>query len=204
MRAGSFGTAVRQRRPPLRGHGEVPRFRWDDDRAYEALRAGVPAILTGACPLVSRLSGWSLARLASLIGDADSAEWPVHFTPPGVSRVNRTYGPGVGVGGVREMSFRSFASTLAEARHGGTTDGECGEEPYKHYHHYLQVLLVWACGGGRHARRPGLGALEAELDGIGWDWLREAAEVAGEGGFEACQLWCSHGGVATPRLSSSA
>jgi hypothetical protein len=56
------------------------------------------------------------------------------------------------------------------------------------------VLLAWARGGAVERRAE----VQTELDLVDWEWLHRALAVAGEGGLEACQLWCSHGGINTP------
>jgi hypothetical protein len=77
------------------------------------------------------------------------------------------------------MSMHDFAAT---ATRGGDVN------------FYLQVLLAWARGGEPERRSE----MQHELDRIDWAWLRDACERAGAGGLEACQLWCSYGGLETP------
>ena len=90
---GAFGTPVRKKtKRGRRRHGEIPRLHWADAAVPSYLREGRPLILTGGCPLAAQLvPEWSLEGLAERLGESDTPDWPVHFTPPGVRRVNRTY-----------------------------------------------------------------------------------------------------------------
>jgi len=151
-----------------------------------------PVVLSH-CPLCSGLDGWGLSRLGELFG---GSALPVHVTPRNVRSVNRVYGKGLGEGGITEMTIEELArrSNASPGRPTGTASTDVAA-PSDAGHLYLQVLLAWA-RGGRVERRA---ELQAELDRIDWAWLREACDAAGEGGFEACQLWCSpRGGVSTP------
>ena len=189
---------------------EVPRLRWDDPQVRQFLTRGQPVVLTGGCPLVSNVLHWSLdflrdaeRGLTAMASDQRPAhappKWPVHFTPRRVRSVRRTYGRGVGEGGIREMSLDAFIATLA------TEHGVGRQQPVSapRHNYYLQALLAWAAGGRSPEleRRSSLGpSLDEEVGrAIGWDWLRQAcATVDGGAAAEACQLWASHGGVSTP------
>ena len=158
--------------------GSIPRLHHADERVSELLRRQEPVVLTGGCPLARELvQRWSFAHLAAEFGDN---ALPVHCTPRGVRSVRRVYGD-AGEGCIRERTFADFATSSG--------DGENA---------YLQVLLRWARGGnGVESRRLGP-VLSADLDRVDWRWLESACSAAGDGGFEACQLWASHGGVSTP------
>ena len=93
--------------------GTVPRCHWTDKVVSEYLHCGHPVVLTGGCPLISEPKDWSVERLVQLQGDKDANDWPVHHTPGHVRRVTRTYGEGLGEGGIRNMSLREFASLVA-------------------------------------------------------------------------------------------
>ena len=171
---------------------EVPRRHWADSSVEGFLRRGEPVVLTGGCPLAASLAHWSVARLRA----ADPSEtWPVHFTPRSVKAVRRTYGAGLGEGGVREMSLDAFAAALEEEH--AAAAGDCCEP---RWHFYLQALLVWSHQSQRQYRPALSEVLRQELDTlVGWEWLTEACARTGcGGGFEACQMWCSPGGVTTP------
>ena len=192
--AGGFGAAVRRKEAhdaPWLHPTEVSRVHWTDPAVAGFLRRHEPVVLTGGCPLAAALRHWCITFLAEAEETCgEPSAWPVHFTPRAVRGVWRAYGKGLGEGGVREMSLTDFAAAASEGQRSG---------PAISFNLYLQALLVWACGPGKHQKRDNLGRrLEAELDTVDWQWLREACEQAGEGTFEACQLWASHGGVHTP------
>ena len=189
LTGGGFGASIRKKK-----YAEVPRLHWADPSVRELLRVGQPVILTGGCPLCLALAHWDVDHMRRAADNHPT--WPVHFTPRHVQSVARTYGPGLGKGGVREMTLDSFAESPAEGP----------------FNYYLQALLVWSRGGGggggrdevadgddatpARELRPNLGpTLERELRTcIDWAWLREASATAGEGAFEACQMWMSlHG-----------
>ena len=188
---GGFGAALVTRSKRCMVCTDVPRLQSDDPQVEKLLAEGKPVVITGS-PLCAALAHWNVEHLSHAQPE-DCPTWPVHFTPRAVRRVNRTYGANLGEGGVREMTMESFATT--------PVDGP--------FNHYLQALLTWSRGGGAtrasadaeqastaRELRPGLGAtLERELnEGVDWAWLRTASAAAGEGAFEACQLWLSlHG-----------
>lgn len=173
---------------------------WADEGVDGFLRRGEPVVLKHGCPLCSKLR-WSLCHLGELFG---KAELPVHVTPREMRSVTRVYGQGLGVGSISSMSIDDFAQQLESGCSGvrGTASAgstrtappqAAGEERGKP-NLYLQVLLAWARGGAVERRAE----VQAELDRVDWPWLQRAFGVAGEGGLEACQLWCSNGGVNTP------
>jgi hypothetical protein len=145
--------------------------------------------------------GWSLPHLKELFS---KAELPVHVTPREVRSVTRVYGHGLGVGGISSMSMGDFARQLeagcsavpnpTPASSTGTAPPEATGEERRPPNLYLQVLLAWARGGAVERRAE----VQSELDRVDWPWLQRAFDVAGEGRLEACQLWCSNGGVNTP------
>ena len=182
--AGGFGPAV-VARPRLGARcTEVPRYHWTDPSVARSLRAGEPVVLTGGCPLCSALSNWSVEHLRDAEGSGEERPtWPVHFTPR--ASFTRAYGAGMGEGGIREMTLDSLSSEPA--------DGP--------FNLYLQALLAWSRGGERETRTSMGSQLSAELEsGVDWSWLRSASEQAGDGDFEACQMWLSvHGQpISTP------
>ena len=105
-------------------------------------------MLTGPCPLISRLVGrWGLAYLADTFGDCRNLA--VHVVPRETRGFARNYGKGLGSGGVVPMSFRQFYAKLS-AEH---LPGAQKEALWKYY---LQTPLVWfeeekAAGGTRQA-----------------------------------------------------
>ena len=163
---------------PWLAAGSVPRLHHADERVPELLRRQEPVVLTGGCPLARELvQRWSFAHLAAEFGD-DAL--PVHCTPRGVRTVRRVYGD-AGEGCIRERTFADFAASSGADENA-----------------YLQVMLRWARGRGQiESRRLGP-VLSADLERVDWRWLESACGAAGDGGFEACQLWASHGGVSTP------
>ena len=181
------------RAEPLLPQHSVPRRRWDDPSVVTFLQQGEPVVLTGGCPLTAGLAHWNLDHLcdaAAVETESANATWPVHFTPRDARSVWRTYGPGVSDGGVCEMTLDSFVAAVTTTHVPGDSIANF----------YLQALLTWRQRDEREMR-PLLGTmLRDELnDGIGWEWLQNACEMAGEGeSFEACQLWASGGGLTTP------
>lgn len=198
---GGFGPV----RPPRKNSCDascLPRLDWKDDKVNFHLRNGTPVILTGSCPLVASIERWSAEYLSQNLPAEASGEWPVHYTPSTVRSVTRVYGEGLGVGGIKEMSYGEFAKALTSRT---SSSGSAHDDDDKS-NLYLQVLLKWARGGGCYSQRSLGPVLDSELDALDWSWLSTACrEIAAGSGdpaqqtaLEACQMWHSHGGVETP------
>ena len=123
----------------------VPRVAWNDASVTGHLARGEPVVLVGGCPLIAAVVGrWSFDSLSAAFGERDCS---VH-----VSRTEnfaRLYGHGLGLGGVRQMPFRSFVEAASQR---GTGSHETD------LNYYLQVPLV---SPGAAQSTPV--ALEAEL-----------------------------------------
>ena len=91
--------------------GAVPRLPWDHPDVAGYLRRKEPVVLTGGCPLTVALVGqWDLDYLAREFGSFDGL--PVHFVPHQTPGFARSYGRGLGAGGVCSMSFQIFVELL--------------------------------------------------------------------------------------------
>ncbi|EOD27588.1 hypothetical protein EMIHUDRAFT_235592 [Emiliania huxleyi CCMP1516] len=158
----------------------VPRVAWNDASVTGHLARGEPIVLVGGCPLIAAVVGrWSFDSLSAAFGERDCS---VH-----VSRTEnfaRLYGHGLGLGGVRQMPFRSFVEAASQR---GTGSHETD------LNYYLQVPLV---SPGAAQSTPV--ALEAELRDLGWAWLHSACEAAASQPLQALQLWAGHGVGMTP------
>ena len=175
----------------------LPRLHWQDKSINEHLLKGTPVVLTGGCPLASSVLHWSADYLSRNLPNVSQADWPVHYTPSDVRSVTRIYGEGLGDGGITSMAYSEFRALLAARVGPPPPSSKAGMDDRNIY---LQVLLKWARGGGNYSRRSLGDALDAEFNGLGWEWLSDACGHIGSGHaqLEACQMWHSHGGVETP------
>ena len=164
--------------------------------------------MTGGCPLVSPLVGrWSFDYLAEHFGGFDGVA--VHFSPRENTCFSRLYGEGLGKGGCTNMTFAQFAE-VCQRDHLAPKDGR----PESKLRYYLNTPLVWnereasdPHGPPRidqhqpdkpMSKCPFGPQVEADLNGLGWQWLARARQLTGCLEFDTCQLWAGHGGGSTP------